>query len=99
MEYVKVSWIHDFEDEPILLYSELDLSRHEIRKIEIYKDGSFGLASFNYEFGGTLLSSEPVPDTTEIGKDPQFIVHETSKEEFEAVWEEHVNILKSKPKY
>lgn len=45
MEYIKVRWIHDHEDEPILLYSELDHDRFELRKVEVYEDGSAGWAS------------------------------------------------------
>ena len=33
MKYIKVRWIHDFEDDPILIYSELDENRFETRKI------------------------------------------------------------------
>jgi len=43
MEYLKVSWLHH-EDEPVYLYSEIDPQRFESRKIEIYPDGSFGIA-------------------------------------------------------
>ena len=38
MTYIKVQWIHNFEDEPILLYSELDSMRNEVRKVEVYKN-------------------------------------------------------------
>lgn len=41
--YIKVHWIHNFEDDPIFLYSELDSKRNEIRKIEVYKDGKSGM--------------------------------------------------------
>ena len=96
MEYLKVSWIHEFDDEPSQLYSELDKSRHETRKIEIYKDDTFGLASTNFEFGGTTLSIEPVPTIEEIKEDPQFLPQIITKNEFEKVWVEYNNFLKGR---
>ena len=46
MKYIKVRWLHDFDTDPIELYSETDKNNMELRKIEIYKDLSFGMASF-----------------------------------------------------
>lgn len=42
MEYLKVEWVHDFNDEPSIIYSELDHNRNEWCKIEIYKNGQPG---------------------------------------------------------
>ena len=33
MDYVLTEWDHDLDDEPYLVYSELDESRMEIRKV------------------------------------------------------------------
>jgi hypothetical protein len=93
MEYLQITWIHDFEDEPVLLYSEIDNDRNEIRKIEVYKDDSFGLATKNYEFGGTRLSLEPIPKIDEIAEDTQFITKTISKKEFDTIWHEYYNML------
>ena len=92
MEYLKVTWIHEDDSFPILLYSELDDERYEVRKIEIYRNGSFGLASLNYEYNGSMLGAGAVPDTAEIIKIPEFLVHDTSKDEFEAVWMKYTNM-------
>lgn len=94
--YLKVTWIHDFDDEPVLLYSEVDENNFESRKVEIYKDNRFGLAMHNYDFGGTLLGSEPVPAVSEIAEDPQFIPVSISKEEFEEIWVEYTFLLSLK---
>ena len=95
MEYLQVTWIHDFEDEPVLLYSEIDSDRIEIRKIEVYKDNSFGLAMKNYEFGGTKLGIEPIPRVDEIAEDIQFITKTISKKEFDTIWQEYYSMLSS----
>ena len=44
MKYIKVHWIHDFADEPEMLYSEIDSHDNEVRKVEVFKDGSMGYA-------------------------------------------------------
>jgi Domain of unknown function (DUF6881) len=90
---MRISWIHSFDDEPILLYSEVDSAMLERRKIEIYKDDSFGLASASFEFGGTSLSSVPLPSVAEIANDPQFISTEITEEEFNEVWGTYMNYL------
>ncbi len=84
--YIKVEWIHEFCDEPITLYSELDADNNEIRKIEIYKDGSYGYANDAIEFGGAMLSLEPLPTIDEIASDGQFKPKQITKDEFEKIW-------------
>lgn len=93
MKYLKVNWIHDLDDEPSLLYSEIDENRYEIRKIEVYKDESFGLATATYEFGGTRLGFEPIPEIDKIKEDLQFIPTYITKEEFEIEWVRYLNYL------
>lgn len=45
MEHLKVRWIHTHVDEPVLLMSELNSDRYEVRKVEVYADGRMGFAS------------------------------------------------------
>ena len=90
MKYLRVAWIHDFDDEPSMIFSEIDNSRYEKRKIEIYSDDSFGLADQNLEFGGTRLGLEPIPEINEIKIDQQFIPEYISKEEFEDAWSQYL---------
>lgn len=94
MEYFKASWIHDLKDQPVLFYSELDNDRYEVRKIEIYKDDSFGLAETSFEFGGAALGTMPVPSIEEINSEPEFLAQVISKEEFEKIWTAYIDFLK-----
>jgi hypothetical protein len=94
MEYFKASWIHDLKDQPILFYSELDNDRYEVRKIEIYKDDSFGFADTSFEFGGAALGTVSVPSIEEINSDPQFLANVITKEEFEEIWTAYNNFRK-----
>ncbi|WP_143306317.1 DUF6881 domain-containing protein [Chitinophaga vietnamensis] len=93
MEYFKVSWLHQFDDEPVLLYSEIDAQRFESRKIEIYPDGSFGIANSQFNFGGTCLSDHVMPMMEEINSDDQVIPEHISREEFEMIWNEYYYFL------
>lgn len=86
MKYLKVEWIHSLEDEPIIIYSEIDDKFNETRKVEIYRNNKVGYADFNVEFGGTRLSEEPLPSLQEIALDKQFKPTEIDKQEFEKIW-------------
>ncbi len=86
MKYMVVRWNHEFDDEPALLYSELDEFRFETRKVEIFPDGEIGYANGVESFGTTQLGSEPVPAILEIAEDPQFEPQEITREEFEKIW-------------
>jgi hypothetical protein len=86
MTYLKIDWIHDFSDEPIALYSELDEFRNEIRKVELFRDGVMGYADRHTEIGGSVLSAEPIPETGKIAHDPQFSPTSIDSDEFEKVW-------------
>ena len=87
--YVRAEWIHDFEDEPRFIYAELDDERYEMRKIEVFKDGSVFRVSEEYpESGSTGLSDLPYPGTEEINTNPsgEFHAEEISNAEFEDLW-------------
>jgi hypothetical protein len=86
MEYLKVRWLHESQDDPLILMSELDVHRYEIRKVEIFADGRIGYASESQCSQGTSLGELPIPRVDEIMKDPQFLVEETDVFEFEESW-------------
>lgn len=61
MRYVLAEWDHDLDDEPYLVYSELDDSRREVRRVEFYRNG------ITFSYGGErgnegALSSDPFPE-------------------------------------
>lgn len=47
LSYLKVRWLHDDPAYPVLLLSELDERRYEVRKAEIYADGRIDIAYLN----------------------------------------------------
>ena len=86
MHYIKVKWSHSFPSEPVLLYSELGDDRRELRKVEVFPNGTYGFASDSHAHGTTRLSEEPIPPDAEINLQPGFELEEISQDEFEEVW-------------
>jgi hypothetical protein len=90
MNYIAVDWLHANPTEPIVLYSELGDDNTEIRKVEVFADGSAGFATATTQKGGTKLAIEPLPSIGEIGKDQQFLPRAISAEEFDRIWDKYV---------
>jgi hypothetical protein len=86
MTYILVNWKHHDPNEPVLLYSELDESRFEVRKVEIFPDGTCGYADADGGTRGTGLGLVATPELDEITRDPQFEAVVITKDEFDAVW-------------
>jgi hypothetical protein len=86
MKYVRVEWKHERPGYPIVLYSELDDARWEVRKVEVFLDGRRGYASADASSGTTELGLAPIPELAEIAQDPQFDVTAITEEEFNEAW-------------
>lgn len=86
MRYIRVQWLHSKPDLPVELYSELDEKRWELRKAEVFPNGSFGFAGPREATNTTMLGLEALPPLKRIAGDPEFRLTEIGKEEFEAIW-------------
>lgn len=86
MEYIKVRWVHELPDEPELLFSEIDEFRDEVRKVEVFKDGTMGYAGIEKRHRSRLAEC-PMPTVEEIGEDEQFEPEIIDKAEFTDIWE------------
>ncbi len=84
--HLQVRWLHGGRDEPVLLLSEFDAQRFEVRKVEVFADGRLGFAGPTEAHGGTELGSAPLPTAAEISADPQFVVEPLLASEFEKAW-------------
>lgn len=84
--YIEGIWHHDYSDEPVLLFSELDESRYEIRKVHVFRDGRVVWASEQHD--PDFLSELPVPSVDEINTDPHSdsTVREVPSYVFESIW-------------
>ncbi len=89
LTYERLEWIHDFEDEPCVIYSELDDERYETRKIEVYKDGRMVKVSEKQpECGSTGLAVQPIPSIEETNPitEEKSRAEEISVAEFADLW-------------
>ena len=84
--YIRVRWLHDFQDEPVDLWSELDRGRFETRKLEIFRGGTVGFASATESAHGTYLGEIAMPPLEEIAQNPAFVPEEISQDAFERRW-------------
>ena len=86
MRYIDVTWKHDFEDEPVRLISEIGKDNFEVRKIEIFKDGTVDYAESYDKDTGTMLGIAEVPSICEINSQDEFQGAEINKTEFDELW-------------
>lgn len=83
LKYILLKWFHDLEDEPCEIYSEIDDQRYEVRKIEIYKNGTTYICDEKTIDPQIELGDVAFPeDLDEIDQDIQFFARYISKEEF-----------------
>ena len=87
MRYLKVQWLQDDPEYPTFLYSELDDDSFEVRKVDMFADGSADPADEHHETCRTFLGEGAVPPIEEIASDPEFLPEWIPREEFETVWQ------------
>lgn len=86
MRYMHIELTTAEERVPQIIYSEIDDVEYEVRKVEIYFDGSVGYASSENEVGKTLLADQVIPTLEEIDNDNEIIATQLSREDFEIIW-------------
>ena len=82
----RVEWHHGFEEEPIVLYSEIDAKGFETRKVEQFRDGTSTCADELKATGSTWLSEVALPSLEEINEQAEFKAEPIEVSTFEAVW-------------
>jgi len=86
MRYINVIWNNDIPTDPKKIISEIDIVGHEQRRINVFEDGSFGLASEDFSTLNTELSEFAIPSLEDINKNKEFNGAEITKDEFEKLW-------------
>jgi hypothetical protein len=87
MKYVRLKWNHTNPDEPVWIFSELDSSGKEVRKVECFRNGFCDVATAEISSGTTALMTTPLPDLSMLARrDPEFEPVEISQEQFDQVW-------------
>jgi hypothetical protein len=95
MRYLHVKWTHSSPNDPVELYSEVDDEDWEIRKVEVFRNGTIGYASASEATPSTVLGEARVPSLEEIAADPELLPRPISKEQFEKVWNRRLSSAKS----
>ncbi len=86
MTFIKVVWLHKDTFDPVEMYSELDEARWELRKVEVFADGSMTHADNEHSTGTTGLGLVEMPSIEELAAYPEYIPTEISRSEFERIW-------------
>lgn len=87
MDYVLTEWDHDLDDEPYLVYSELDDGRMEVRKVEFFRNGI--CFSYGGERGNEgALSDVPFPEDlrTVTGPAGEYRARAITRQLFQEIW-------------
>ncbi|GAA2075812.1 hypothetical protein GCM10009801_30800 [Streptomyces albiaxialis] len=82
----KVTWHHDFADEPVAICSEIGEDGYEVRKVEEFRDGMLSWADGEHEHGRTGLAVIPMGRIEDIQAQAEFTASHIPRAEFEAVW-------------
>ncbi|THA25988.1 hypothetical protein E4198_15925 [Streptomyces sp. RKND-216] len=86
MDYWKVEWKHDFQEEPTTFYSEIGEDGYEVRKVQRFRDGRLVKADAQHESGEVGLSEIPVGRIEDVKAQPDFSAFTISFDEFQVVW-------------
>ena len=84
--YLRVQWQHNFPEEPVELYSEVNDEGYETRKVQVFRDGRTERADADTETRMTGLSEVPIDPPGEIGLQDDFFPSVISRAEFERMW-------------
>ncbi|WP_186831998.1 hypothetical protein [Streptomyces sp. ISID311] len=86
MKYWKITWHHDFREEPVTLFSEIGEDGYETRKIQEYRDGRLLRTDGADETAEIGLSEIPVGRIEDVAARPEFSAFVISKADFESLW-------------
>ena len=88
MEYIKLFWEHDLEDEPTAILYEVNAENERLaeRSVDIFRDGSTKNISDLY---AGVIEILPIPTVEEFNAGvygEEFGACQITKEEFEKIW-------------
>ncbi|WP_240139259.1 DUF6881 domain-containing protein [Streptomyces sp. MUM 178J] len=86
MEHWKVYWRHEFQEEPVVLYSEIGDDGYEVRKVQEYRDGRVLRADSLHDTAEIGLSEIPVGPIEDVQAQPEFSASVIERAEFEEMW-------------
>lgn len=89
--YLACRWTHSHTDEPVLIISELDGARYEVRKVHQFADGRLERAD-RITDASTSLGWTAIPSEESIAADTEFELVPLDPDEFEGYWRQAVSV-------
>ena len=86
MRYIDVNWLHDLQDEPYRLVSEMGFDDFETRKLEFFRNGEVGFVTDKIYTKKTMLGFVEVPTLEEINSQEEFKGKTITQPECELLW-------------
>ncbi|QVI22671.1 hypothetical protein KHQ06_06535 [Nocardia tengchongensis] len=71
---------------PVVTYSEVDVDGFELRKVEVFDDGTTGIAGMGAHTARTVLDRNPIPLVVEPSQRAGWIATEISPSAFQVEW-------------
>ncbi len=84
--YFAARWHHEDDQDPVLLFEELDDQRYEMRKVHEFRDGRLERTDRIALELKTSLSYVPLPTEAEIDAQPEFTLLPLTAEAFDDAW-------------
>jgi hypothetical protein len=84
--YQKVLWRHEYSDDPVVIYSEIDDDNRETRRVEEYRDGQLEYASSSLGSGTTRIADQPMASLEAMNAKPDFSASSIDAAQFDDVW-------------
>uniref|UniRef100_UPI0040563A78 DUF6881 domain-containing protein n=1 Tax=Agathobacter sp. TaxID=2021311 RepID=UPI0040563A78 len=88
MEYIKLYWKHNFEDEPVMMLYEVDTEQERLafRSIDVFADGKTSNIADLYEGAIEITAIPTVEEFHSHIWGEEFFACLITKEEFEKMW-------------
>jgi len=91
MKFIKIHWIHNFEDEPEFVYSAIDEERYEVKKVEIFKNGNYITYSENINSDRLAEGIYPLLEELTFEEENESMqAFEISEREFSEIWDRYL---------
>ncbi|MFI5981243.1 DUF6881 domain-containing protein [Streptomyces sp. NPDC051555] len=87
MEYWKVEWLHEPNDDPTTIYSEIGPDGYETRKVHRYTNGRMLKSDDVHESLDIGLSEVPVGEIKDVNKLPYFTARLVTSADFQRAWD------------
>ncbi|MFB9822341.1 DUF6881 domain-containing protein [Arthrobacter ramosus] len=84
--YQRLEWHHGYDEDPTVIYSEIDAKGFETCKVEQFRGGTSTFADESTATGSTWLAEVALPSLEEIAGQTEFKAEAIDASTFEDVW-------------